>query len=218
MSQTDEQRWQRRKAERPGEIIEAALECFVAKGFMATRLDEVAKRAGVSKGTLYLYFENKEALFKAVVETLVMPEIERTEQQIEVFDGSASELISHLVTQWWQTVGESRLCGLPKLIISEAGNFPDLARFYVENVIGRVRRVIADLIQRGIDAGEFRSCDPFYAARLLLAPMVFAAIYQQSLLPYDKEPFEVPEYLDNHIDIFLHGLVASNENKGVKSP
>lgn len=218
MSKTDEQRWQRRKAERPGEIIEAALECFIAKGFMATRLDEVAQRAGVSKGTLYLYFENKEALFKAVVETLVVPMIERTEQQIESFNGSASELICQLVTQWWQTIGESRLCGLPKLIISEAGNFPELAAFYVENVISRIRRVIAELIQRGIDAGEFRACDPQYAARLLLAPMVFAAIYQHSLLPYDSEQFEAPVYLDNHIDIFLHGLVAATDNTGVKSP
>jgi len=218
MAQLEEQRWQRRKAERPGEIIDAALELFVAKGFMATRLDEVAKLAGVSKGTVYLYFDNKEALFKAVVETLVVPEIERTEQQIQNFDGSASVLISQLVTQWWQTVGESRLCGLPKLIISEAGNFPELASFYVEHVIGRVRRLIAQLIQRGIEAGEFRTCDPEYAARLLLAPMVFAAIYQHSLLPYDPQPFEVPAYLDSHIDIFLHGLVATTENTGVKSP
>ena len=217
MTQIEEQRWQRRKAERPGEIIDAALELFVAKGFMATRLDEVAKHAGVSKGTLYLYFENKEALFKAVVETLVVPEIERTEQQIQAFDGSASELISQLVKQWWASVGESQLCGLPKLIISEAGNFPELASFYVEQVIGRIRRVIAGLINRGIESGEFRPCDAAYAARLLLAPMVFAAIYQHSLLAYDNEPFEVPAYLDNHLDIFLHGLVTPVEEAGVST-
>lgn len=217
MAQVEEQRWQRRKAERPGEIIDAALELFVAKGFMATRLDEVAKLAGVSKGTVYLYFENKEALFRAVVETLVVPEIERTEQQIEAFDGSASELISQLVKQWWESVGESQLCGLPKLIIAEAGNFPELASFYVEHVIGRVRRVIAQLISRGIAAGEFKACDPAYAARLLLAPMVFAAIYQHSLLAYDSEPFEVSAYLDNHLDIFLHGLVAPVKETGVTS-
>lgn len=215
MAQADEQRWQRRKAERPGEIIDAALELFVAKGFMATRLDEVAQRAGVSKGTLYLYFENKEALFKAVVETLVVPEIERTEQQIKTFQGSASDLITQLVKQWWVSVGESQLCGLPKLIIAESGNFPELASFYVEQVISRVRRVIAQLISRGIATGEFKPCDPAYAARLLLAPMVFAAIYQHSLLPYDSEPFEVPAYLDSHLDIFLHGLIAPAEDSGV---
>jgi len=217
MAQVEEQRWQRRKAERPGEIIDAALELFVAKGFMATRLDEVAKLAGVSKGTVYLYFDNKEALFKAVVETLVVPEIERTEQQIQAFDGSASELISQLVKQWWESVGESQLCGLPKLIIAEAGNFPELASFYVEHVIGRVRRVIARLISRGIAEGEFKACDPAYAARLLLAPMVFAAIYQHSLLAYESEPFEVSAYLDNHLNIFLHGLVAPAGETGVTS-
>jgi len=215
MAHVEEQRWQRRKAERPGEIIDAALELFVAKGFMATRLDEVAKLAGVSKGTVYLYFDNKEALFKAVVETLVVPEIERTEQQIQTFDGSASKLISQLVKQWWESVGESQLCGLPKLIIAEAGNFPELASFYVEHVIGRVRRVIAQVISRGIAAGEFKACDPANAARLLLAPMVFAAIYQHSLLAYDSEPFEVSAYLDSHLDIFLHGLVDAVEETGV---
>jgi len=217
MAQVEEHRWQRRKAERPGEIIEAALECFVAKGFMATRLDEVAQRAGVSKGTLYLYFDNKEALFKAVVETLVVPEIDQTEQQIQIFEGSASDLISHLVKQWWESVGESQLSGLPKLIISEAGNFPELASFYVENVISRVRRLIAQLISRGIDAGEFKPCEPAYAARLLLAPLVFAAIYQQSLLPYDSEPFEVSAYLESHLDIFLHGLAVTPDKTGVNS-
>ena len=193
------------------------MECFVAKGFIATRLDEVAQRAGVSKGTLYLYFENKEALFKAVVETLVVPEIDQTEQQIQAFDGSASELISYLVKQWWESVGESKLCGLPKLMMAEAGNFPELASFFVEHVIGRVRRLIAQSISRGIEAGEFKSCDPAYAARLLLAPLVFATIYQQSLLPYDSEPFEITTYLDNHLDIFLHGLVAPVEQTGVPS-
>lgn len=217
MTQVEEQRWHRRKAERPGEIIDAALELFVAKGFMATRLDEVAQRAGVSKGTLYLYFDNKEALFRAVVETLVVPEIERTEQQIEAFEGSAANLIRQLVKQWWQSVGESQVCGLPKLIIAESGNFPELARYYVEQVIERVRRVTAKLIKRGIADGEFKSCDPVYTARLLLAPMVFAAIYQHSLSPYDSEPFEALTYIDNHLDIFLHGLLTPEAESGAKS-
>lgn len=211
MAKPEAHRWQRRKAERPGEIIDAALELFVAKGYMATRLDEVAQRAGVSKGTLYLYFENKEAMFKAVVETLVLPEIERTEQQIGLFDGSASELIRQLIKHWWNAVGESRLSGLPKLIMAEANNFPELASFFVEHVIGRVRRVIAQVISRGIEAGEFRPCDPEYAARLLLAPLVYATIYQQSLFSYDSEPFEITTYLDNHLDIYLHGLITSVE-------
>ena len=215
MGQVEEHRWHRRKAERPGEIIEAALELFVAKGFMATRLDEVAQRAGVSKGTLYLYFDNKEAIFRAVVETLVVPEIERTEQQIEAFEGSAADLIRQLVKQWWQSVAESQVCGLPKLIIAESGNFPELARYYVEQVIERVRRVTAKLIKRGIANGEFKSCDPVYTARLLLAPMVFAAIYQHSLLPYDSEPFEPITYIDSHLNIFLHGLLIPEAESGV---
>jgi len=132
---TTRQRWHRRKDERPAEIVSAALNLFVERGFMATKLDDVAKQAGVSKGTVYLYFQNKEDLFRAVVQEMVLPEIERIEKVISSHRGSAEDLLRRLVKQWWQNVGESRLSGIPKLIIAEAGNFPGLAQFFVEKVV-----------------------------------------------------------------------------------
>ena len=124
---SDNSRWRRRKASRPGEIIEAALDLFVVNGFSATRLEEVAKLAGVSKGTVYLYFDSKEDLFRAVVQQIIIPEIEKAEQKATEFKGSQRELLTLLILNWWNVIGKTRLAGIPKLMISEAANFPELA-------------------------------------------------------------------------------------------
>ena len=118
-------RWARRKDARPEEIIAAALDLFVERGFAATRLDDVAAHAGVSKGTLYLYFENKEDLFKAVVRGNILPLLQHGEALVESFAGSSGELLQQLVRGWWEYTGSTKIAGIPKLIIAEAGNFPD---------------------------------------------------------------------------------------------
>ncbi len=206
MNKTVSQRWQRRKAERPGEIINAALDLFVEKGYAATRLEEVARKAGVSKGTLYLYFDNKAALFKAVVRETVLPELERAENFVRDYQGSASELLNHMVYKWWQTVGETKLCGLPKLIIAEAGNFPEIARFYYDEVIVRARKLLADICRSGMAQGEFRSCHPDYAARTLISPLVFAAIWKTSFKQFEQVPFDINIFLEHHLDLFFNGI------------
>jgi AcrR family transcriptional regulator len=202
-------RWRRRKEARPTELIAAALELFVERGYSATRLDDVARSAGVSKGTVYLYFENKEALFRAVVQEMVLPELARVENLVKSFTGSTEELLRRLMHDWWSRVGETQLCGIPKLMISEAGNFPEVARFFVEQAVHRARRLFAQILERGIASGEFHSLDVRYAVRVLVAPMVFAAIWQRSLLPYDSEEYDVHRYLDTHLDSFLNGVRAS---------
>lgn len=203
-------RWRRRKQDRPAEILTAALKTFSSKGFAATKLDEVAKEAGVSKGTLYLYFEGKEALFKAVVTEFVLPQIARAEEHAEHNTGSVKDLMIKLLEQWRINVLESELSGMPKIMMAEASNFPELAVFYLENVIQRTRRLVANLIKLGIDRGEFRKCDPFYAARTFLTPMVFSAIWQHSLEPFD-ESYDINEYLNTSLDIFLRGISKGHQ-------
>ncbi len=203
---TRQLRWRRRKDARPREIIAAALALFVERGYAATRLDEVAHRAGVTKGTVYLYFANKEALFRAVVQEVVLPELERAEHRVKTHSGSARDLLSSLVYEWWHAVGESHLCGIPKLVIAEAGNFPELAKFFLAHVVRRARKLFAHVLKRGIARGEFRTCDVNHAVRVLLAPMVFAAIWERSLGPYDSELYDVRKYLDTHVEIFLRGI------------
>ena len=200
-------RWRRRKEARPEEIIDAALALFTEKGFSATRLDDVAKRAGISKGTLYLYFDSKEAIFRAVVETLIGPQLQQIEKLVHDFEGSNQALLRQLILGWWRNVGETNLSAIPKLIISESGNFPELAEYFVTHVVKRMRKVFAGVLERGMAAGEFKPCDAKTAARLLFAPLVQSAIWKHSLQPWD-DTGDVPVYLELHLDIFFNGIAT----------
>lgn len=204
------QRWQRRKESRPSEIIDAALEIFVEHGYAAARLDDIASKAGISKGSLYRYFDSKADLFKEMVKQVVIPEIEKAESTVSEHQGKIAPLVTGMVQNWWQTVGETRICGIPKLVISEAANFPELADFYVHEVIKRGRKLVAEMIRRGIESGEFRDVEPEYAARILISPIVFAAIWEESLASYDNE-YDVKQYLAMETEIFLRGISSDSE-------
>lgn len=136
-------RWKRRSGARPGEIAEAAFALFLEKGFAQTRVDDVAAMAGVSKGTVYLYFENKEALFNAAIDQAVLPNLTRLEDLIGASEGSASELIERFYGLMANIVTTTPMGGVPKLIISEAGNFPELAEHYRDAVLSRVWKIMA---------------------------------------------------------------------------
>ncbi|MGD8476243.1 MAG: TetR/AcrR family transcriptional regulator [Burkholderiales bacterium] len=204
-----DRRWTRRKEARPAELMSAALELFVERGFAATRLEDVAARAGVSKGTLYLYFSSKEDLFKAVVRGGIVPAIERAEKRLEDHRGSASELIRDVLKGWWFSVGNTRLGGIPKLMIAESGNFPDLAQFYYDEVISRGHRLVAAAVQLGVDSGEFLPVDVEYAMRLVIAPLWLLTVWRFSFDQCDRHKLDPVTYLDAHIDMILRGLGAA---------
>jgi len=199
-------RWQRRKAARPAEIVAAALEVFVERGFAAARLEEVARRAGVTKGTVYLYFKSKEALFKAVVRETIVPVIAQGEAIAQSFTGSARDLVERLVREYWRLVGETELAGIPKLMMAEAATFPQLTRFYYEEVVTRGHRLMAGVIERGIKNGEFRKVDVATAAKLAMSPLMHATVARRAFASCMPEGFDIGKYLDTHIDLYLHGI------------
>ncbi len=201
-------RWQRRKEERPSEILAAALETFVEHGYAATKLEEVARRAGVTKGTLYIYFESKEALFKAVVRANVLPILVTAEQIVGDETAPPAQLLRQLVTNWWEGMNGSHLAGLPKLVMSEASNFPELAQFWFDEVVVRGRQVFAEVLRRGIERGDFLPVDVDLTVRLILAPILMAAIWNYSFQACEKRAFPVEPYLETSMDIVLRGLVA----------
>jgi AcrR family transcriptional regulator len=199
---------QRRKEARPQELLSAALELFVEKGFSAARSDEVAARAGVSKGTLYLYFPSKEELFKAVVRTKLSALIAEGQQIADRFDGTSSQLLRRLMHTWWQRVGDTGAGGIFKIIVSEVRNFPELAQFYTDEVIVPAHRLISGTLQRGIDRGEFRAVPVDEATHALIAPMLFLALHKHSVgacavLGPHMNPSSL---IDKQIDLMLHGL------------
>ncbi len=195
----------RRKDEQPSELTAAALDLFVEKGFAATRLDDIAARAGVSKGTLYLYFDNKQALFKAVVEEGIVPLLAAAEQQMAEYEGASLELVRRLLVGWWQQIGDTRLAGVPKLIVAESRNFPEVAQYYHDTVIVRGRGLLRAVLLRGIERGEFRPLDVELAIDVIFAPLLMLAIWRSSLSYCGRET--APQaFLQTHFDLLAQGL------------
>lgn len=202
----DKPRWERRKDARPQELLAAALDLFVERGFATTRLEDVAKQAGVSKGTLYLYFANKEDLFKAVVRENILPTLGEAEQIIANYVGSSADLFRALMMNWWHRVGNSQVSGITKLMMAEARNFPELAQFYHEEVIMRSDAMIASVIQRGINRGEFCIENDIHTVRILVAPVLMLMLWKHSFDPGQIAPLAPEIYLERFIDICLHGI------------
>ena len=199
---------ERRKDARPGELLQAALELFVEKGFAATRVDEVAKRAGVSKGTLFLYFSSKEELFKAVVRENLSGQFTEWNAMFDCFPGTTPEMLQFCMQSWWERIGSTKASGITKLMMSEAGNFPELAEFYKAEVIRPGNSLIARMIQRGIDRGEFRPVDPQKMVYTVMAPLLFLALWSHSFgtLKDADAHLNPQDFLATQLDTLLHGL------------
>jgi TetR/AcrR family transcriptional regulator len=202
-------RRERRKEARPGELLAAALDLFVEKGFAATRAEEVAKRAGVSKGTLFLYFPSKEDLFKAVVRENISDKVNEGFDEVEKYPGPTAELIPYLMRMWWQRFGSTKASGLTKLMMSEATNFPELASFYHAEVVEPNHRLIRSVVQRGIDRGEFRDVDMDYAVYALLTPMIYLVTWKHSMgcCVDSNQQIDPVRYLAVQADMVVHALL-----------
>jgi AcrR family transcriptional regulator len=174
---------ERRKDARPGELMDAALALFVEKGFAATRVEEVALRAGVSKGTLFLYFPSKVELFKAVVRENITGCFDEWNSTFERFDGSTSDMVRYGMRQWWERVGATPASGITKLVMSEAGQFPEIADFYRQEVIEPGNDLIRRILQRGVARGEFRPLNLDYAIYSIIAPMIFIIMWKHAMGP-----------------------------------
>ncbi len=200
---------QRRKETRPQELLDAALALFVEKGFAAARAEEVAQRAGVSKGLLYLYYPSKEELFKAVVRHNLSSLIAEGMEALAQFEGSTSELLQFLMTTWWERVGNTPAAGIHKIVLSEVRNFPELAQFYSDEVVQPADRLFSSAVQRGIDSGEFRPMPVHEVAHALIAPMIFMALHRHSFgacQPCGALQIEPTALIRTHLDLVLRGL------------
>ena len=200
-------RWERRKDARPQELLAAALDLFVERGFATTRLEDVAKRAGVSKGTLYLYFTNKEELFKAVVRNSVVPAIDAAEGDIAGFEGHSAELLRRVLHGWWDRMGKTNASGIIKLVMAEAKNFPDLACFYQEEVMARGTRAIGSMLERAVARGEFRPVDIAVMTQVLVAPILMLMTWKHSIGPCGHEHIDPVAFIDSFLDMTLYGLL-----------
>lgn len=160
-----EPRWRRLPEERPHQILQAALEVFGEHGLASARLEDIAKRAGVSKGTIYLYFPNKEELFREMVRSTIVEAIVAGEQLPET--GTATDQLTTFMRDYWEFVRTPAFAVIYRVVVSELHHFPDLVQFYSSEVMIRAQQLLGRIIARGITAGEFRPMDPAVAARML---------------------------------------------------
>jgi AcrR family transcriptional regulator len=202
-----EPRWRRLPEERPRQILEAALEVFGERGLAVSRLEDIAKRAGLSKGTIYLYFPNKEELFREVVRNTVVSNIETSEQEISAMAGSATDVLSRSLRAYWTFIRSAQFAPLFRLIHAEIQNFPDLARFYADEVVSRRLKLIASVIERGVESGEFRKVEPLAAARMLAAPFVIHGLWCTHRDCFASVATKSDdEVLDEIVSFYLHAL------------
>jgi AcrR family transcriptional regulator len=202
-------RWQRRKDARPPEILDAALAVFAQKGFAATRLDDVAAKAGITKGTIYLYFDSKLALFEALARQSVGAQIEQIETQLAAFPGTSAELLRLVLSTIGRFAMTSDRVVLPRLVLAEAANFPALAEFWRREIIDHGIALMSGIIQRGIARGEFRKIEPQHAARLCVAPMLIIMLWRTTFAQFDETPYDYLGLIESHVQTLLKGLAAS---------
>jgi AcrR family transcriptional regulator len=200
--------WHRRPDARRSEILDAALAVFAEKGFAAARTKDIAERADIVSGTLYLYFSSKEEIFKSLILESIGPRLVALEQMAGAFEGPSAELLRMILRTVCQFLRESDRAVLPKLVISEAGNFPELARFYLEHVTQPMLALFEGIVRRGIERGEFRTVNFQHAGRLAFTPALFTAIWRTSLGTLDSEPYDYEGLIETHLDLLLHGLLA----------
>ena len=206
---------ERRKEARPGELLDAALDLFVEKGFAATRAEEVAARAGVSKGTLFLYFQSKEDLLKAVVRQNISGHFKEWNETFESFKGTSYDMVSLCMQEWWRRVGATKASGIEKLMLSEAGNFPDIAAFYHQEVVEPSQSLIRRILQRGFDRGEFKKMDLDYAVFSIISPMVFLMLAKHSAVTCVREAacMDPEKFIAAQLQIILYGMSAGSSNR-----
>src|SRR5258707_1238369 len=200
------QRGSRRKQARPSEILDAALKVFAAKGYAAARMEDIAREAGVTKGTIYLYFDNKEAVFKSLVRESIGTTVTAVAAQLQSYDGPAQEVVRLALTAMAQLLMQSDRVVLPKIIIAESGNFPELARFYRFEIIERGMSAFTAVIARGMARGELRPAPVEHVIRLCIAPVLLGAIWRVTFAQFDPQPYDYKGLIETHLDVLFRGL------------
>jgi AcrR family transcriptional regulator len=202
----------RRKEDRPPEIVRAALAEFAEKGFAATKLDDVARRAGISKGTIYLYFADKDALFEAVVRETIGPVLDRVQHLSEAPPSSMEALVRAIVATVYRELVDTERRQIMRMMIAEAGRFPQLAEFYYRETVARGKAVLAAALARGVASGEFRDGPAARQPEVVLGPAIMAAVWK---MLFDRlDPLDVDRFMAAHLDLVLNGLKAAKAGIG----
>lgn len=203
--------WQRKKEMRPNEIIRAARKLFVSRGFAATKMASVAHEAGVQPGTLYVYFKNKKALFKAVIESSIGPVLKIGDELVDSFSGTPEEMVRSLVHEWWRLIESEECRGIVKLIVAESQNFPDIAKFYAENCMEPAKKICYRILEYALSKNQVQLLNLELASRVIYQHLHQLAIYEHSFAEYDSNPIPVPTLLNATADFIIRSVLRSEK-------
>ncbi|MCA0249529.1 MAG: TetR/AcrR family transcriptional regulator [Proteobacteria bacterium] len=201
----------RAPAERPQEILNAALAQFVETGFAGTRLDDVARRAGLSKAAIYLYFDDKLSLFQGVIRQAITANLMTVETMLAAHRGPVAELLPRILEFMAGRIEDTPAASIAKLVIAESRAFPEIGHFYLKEVIGRGLPLLEGLIRRGIAQGEFRKVDPAMTVRSLMGALLLAGLWRTVFEPIGAEKLDVRAMARHHADLMLHALRPAPE-------
>jgi AcrR family transcriptional regulator len=199
-------KFRRRKADRPGEIVQAALQVFAEKGFAAAKLDDIARRAGVSKGALYLYFETKQDLFRAVVDQAIAPNLQLVFQMIAAHPGPFPDLLRLIAERISTLVATLPVGGVLKMVIGEAGNFPELARVWHDDLVAHALGALTKAIAAAQARGEIAPGDPRVYALEIISPILLGVMWREVFVPVGAQAFDVPAVARQHMETMIRGL------------
>ena len=206
-----EPKWQRRADDRPREICAAALDVFAEKGFAAAKLEDIARRAGVSKGTLYLYFADKAELFRAVVRDAIAPNVQAIATAVSAIDAPFADMVRMFLARFAEREAQLPVGAVAKIVIGESRNFPELARVWHDEVASKAIAALSALIERAQQRGEARPGDPRLYALSLVGPMVLGALWRATLVPAGAKPLDLHELAKQHAETILHGLLMEQD-------
>lgn len=201
-------KFRRRKADRPAEIVSAALAVFAEKGFAAAKLDDIARRAGVSKGAVYLYFETKEDVFRAVVEQAIAPNIMAVKAMAAAHPGPLADLLRGVAAHVGRMVETTPMGGVLKMVVGEARNFPEIARVWHDELVSQALGAMMAAIGNAQSRGEVKPGDPRIYALQLIAPLLVAVLWRETFVPVGAQPFDLAALMGQHIDTLLLGLLT----------
>ncbi|MGB8313599.1 MAG: TetR/AcrR family transcriptional regulator [Aestuariivirga sp.] len=196
----------RRPEARPTEILAAALDLFTERGFSATRLEDVASRAGLSKAAIYLYFNDKTSLLTALVQATVGADINVAGDLISQHQGPVAPLLRQLLGFMAGRMQSTRMPDLIKLVISESRAHPEIGRFYLDNVIGKALPLFQSLIERGVASGEFRTVDSRLTVKCLVGPMLLGAVWKSAFEPIGADPIDIDALAAHDADLIIRAL------------
>lgn len=200
-------RWQRKKEQRPDEIIDAARQLFIAQGYAATKVSQIAKLSGVQPGTLYVYFENKQELFKAVIRSSLEPLLAYADREISSYTGTTQNLIRRLVHEYWELVESEKSHGIVRLVVAEAKNFPEFAEFYTQHLIAPTRTMICRVLEYALKQNELKLLNIEMASRIIFMVLHETIMYADSFSEFDPQPVSQQAILNAVSDFIIRSVL-----------